>query len=639
MNTYIKNIFKGAMVAGALVATASCTDYLDKAPGSDIDENTPYMNFKNFQGFVEELYGGLPLYSASSWHCCWNFGEDEHVKDNQDEVRFLTLAIDNGNYRCMVDQNLNGGGEQNFYGSPAGMLTGSMSSNTREHKKNLWAMSWAGIRKANMGLANLDRLQSATQEERDLLKGQMLFFRGYYHALLMKYWGGLPYVDYLLPAGETPRLERLNYQECADKAAKDLTDAAELLPIDWDQTAAGRLTLGNNNFRANKIMALAFAGKCLLYAGSPLMNYESTGSRTYNEDYCKRAADLLGEALSLTESTGRYELAPFERRSELFYYVEQGSRIPGLKESILMENFAELSTRWQRNQSNDYLPFIVTSGLIVMPTANYVKNYGMANGEPIEDWTQADPVSGYDPAYPWRGRDPRFYTDITYDGCYCMKDASQPETRRYAQLFTGGDWRTKASYKNCLTGLLETKFIPQLNERSTYQLLDQYSSGMVMSLSLMRLSDVYLLYSEAAACGYGSPTGKSPKFHMNALQAVNKIRENVKMPGIAARFTGSNATFLPELYRERAVELAFEGHRFFDLRRWLLFTERPYTIKTSLEFDRTADFNLRNPSESRVANLREEVIVERNLDDRHYWLPFPIKDVNIYPELKQNPGW
>lgn len=126
---------------------------------------------------------------------------------------------------------------------------------------------------------------------------------------------------------------------------------------------------------------------------------------------------------------------------------------------------------------------------------------------------------------------------------------------------------------------------------------------------------------------------------MTALDAVNKIRGNVGVPGIASRFTGSNDTFLPELYRERAVELAFEGHRFFDLRRWLLLTNPTYMVKTALEFDRTSNFNYNKPSEARVANLREEVIVQRNLDDRHYWLPLPTKDVNIYPEFNQNPGW
>lgn len=639
MNKYISNIFKSVIIAGMAAVAVSCTDYLDKAPGSDIDENTPYQNFRNFQGFVEELYGALPLYSASTWHSCWNYGEDEHMKDNGNSVRFLTLAIDNGNYRCMVDENMNDAGDQNFYGAPAGVFSADMASGTRERKKNLWQLSWAAIRKANLGLANLDRLQSATQEERDLLKGQLLFFRGFYHHMLMQYWGGLPYIDYLISSSETPRMARLSYQECADRAAQDMQEAAELLPVDWDKTEAGRQTLGNNNFRANKIMALAFAGKCLLYAGSPLMNYESTGVRAYNEEYCKRAADLLGEALAITESTGRYELAPLERRSELFYYVDQGTKIPGLKEAILLENFAEFSNRWQRNMSNDYLPFIASSGLIVMPTANYVLNYGMANGEPIKSWTEADAVSGYDPAYPWKGRDPRFYTDISYDGVLCCKDEGKAENIRYAQLYTGGHWRTNANYKNCLTGLLETKFIPQANKTTSYQLLDQYTGGMTMALSLLRLSDLYLLYSEAAACGYGTPSGKSPKYNMTALDAVNKIRGNVGVPGIASRFTGSNDTFLPELYRERAVELAFEGHRFFDLRRWLLLTNPTYMVKTALEFDRTSNFNYNKPSEARVANLREEVIVQRNLDDRHYWLPLPTKDVNIYPEFNQNPGW
>ena len=134
----------------------SCTDYLDKAPGSDIDENTPYQNFRNFQGFVEELYGALPLYSASTWHSCWNYGEDEHMKDNGNSVRFLTLAIDNGNYRCMVDENMNDAGDQNFYGAPAGVFSADMASGTRERKKNLWQLhSVVGTRRTvNGGYGN-----------------------------------------------------------------------------------------------------------------------------------------------------------------------------------------------------------------------------------------------------------------------------------------------------------------------------------------------------------------------------------------------------------------------------------------------------------------------------------------------------
>src|SRR5690606_36587058 len=104
------------------------------------------------------------------------------------------------------------------------------------------------------------------------------------------------------------------------------------------------------------------------------------------------------------------------------------------------------------------------------------------------------------------------------------------------------------------------------------------------------------------------------------------------------RFLGSTEAFLPELRRERAVELAMESHRFNDLRRWLLLIEWPYTINTSIEFDRAGEFNTEDPTENRVVNLREAVILERNFSEKHYWLPLKVADVTLYPELHQNPG-
>ena len=112
---------------------------------------------------------------------------------------------------------------------------------------------------------------------------------------------------------------------------------------------------------------------------------------------------------------------------------------------------------------------------------------------------------------------------------------------------------------------------------------------------------------------------------------------------------------MDEIRRERAVELAFEGHRFNDLRRWKLLTVYPYNIKTRQLFDRVTqpdatidpetnalhpglDITV-DPKENEVKNWREEVIIERKLSAKHYWLPFKDDDVMIYPEFKQNPGW
>jgi hypothetical protein len=155
----------------------------------------------------------------------------------------------------------------------------------------------------------------------------------------------------------------------------------------------------------------------------------------------------------------------------------------------------------------------------------------------------------------------------------------------------------------------------------------------------MRLSDIYLMYAEAAAVGYNSATGKDPSYSKNAVDAVNVVRDRAKVGHVATKFLGSSDLFINEVRRERAVELAFEGHRFNDLRRWMLFIQSPYTLKKSVEFDRDASFNPATPKTNKVLNIREKVILERNFSEKHYWLPLKNADVNMYLEFAQNPGW
>jgi hypothetical protein len=108
---------------------------------------------------------------------------------------------------------------------------------------------------------------------------------------------------------------------------------------------------------------------------------------------------------------------------------------------------------------------------------------------------------------------------------------------------------------------------------------------------------------------------------------------------VNTKFLNSTALFLSEVRRDRAVELAFEGHRFNDLRRWRLLIEQPYTLKKSVEFDRTGTFDEEDATNNEVANLREVTILERKFSEKHYWLPLKNVDVNMYAEFAQNPGW
>lgn len=615
----IKIFLLSVITLTGMIGFTSCTDYLDKSPNSDIAENDPYKNFKNFQGFIEELYNRIPIVSNNDYHTCINYGEDEYWEPQ--ELRLFARNIDYGDFW---------GWTTCYYSYPTTRSSGGLGRNSHG---NLWKDCWYGIRKANIGIANLDNLISATQEERNLIEGQLYFFRAWFHFMLMEWWGGMPYIDEVLASDVAPTLSRLTWQECAEKCVADFDHAIPLLPVDWDQITAGAATLGLNDSRINKIMAMAYKGKTLLWAGSPLMNWASGGAREYDVERCKRAADALGEALKITEETKRYELASMEDYNDLFVVYNSGGKLNGLKEAIFRENLLEYDGRWAYNMNTDFRPrSLIHDGIKCYPTANYVNYFGMANGYPIKDMTKADSESGYDPRYPWKNRDPRFYKDIIFDGVWC----GEAGNGQYCQLYTNGaDSEEADTQKGCFTGYMNGKSCLKIVNNANCR------GQFFMILSLMRLADVYLMYSEAAAVGYGSPQGKATTFNMTAEAAINKIRERAGMPDVLDIFTGNTTDFLSEVRRERAVELAFEGFRFMDLRRWMLLDKRPYTLKTKIEFNRapTDNYNKEQPQENEILNLREEVLVERKFTDRHYWLPLLKDDVYLYEGFGQNPGW
>ena len=269
----MKKIFKHtASVLVALLAAASatsCTDYLNKAPESEISADEAFKNFRNFQGFVEEMYFCIPNFTTGYWNNSFNWGDDEIINVGIDYM--MGAKVDQGDFWGWQSQH--DGWQCGFMDINA--FSTNYAPDAVGNRPTMWQGCWYGIRKANLGLANLDRLTEATSEQKNIIRGQLLFFRGYFHFTLMQYFGGLPYIEEVLAGGKLT-LPRLSYQECAEKAAADLREAADLLPINWDETSTGAPTRGNNDLRANKIMALGYLGKNLLWAGSPLMNWEST---------------------------------------------------------------------------------------------------------------------------------------------------------------------------------------------------------------------------------------------------------------------------------------------------------------------------------------------------------------------------
>ena len=654
MKNKIKTLLLTGCVSLALgTSLSSCQDYLDKEPDSTVSADDAFANFRNFQGFVEEIYNCIPDKEKCNYCPSWNWGDDEIFNPEADNR--MTHQVDLGNFRAWETTG-------NW------LKRDGSSTSTNKFDHGIWNHAWYCIRKCNLGLQNIDKFVTGSAEEKKLIEGQLYFFRAWWHEELMEYFGGMPYVDTFLADNAEQRLPRLSYQECADKAAADFRKAADLLPINWDKTSAGAATQGKNDLRINKIMALGYLGKTYLWAASPLMKNgaqagASKNGKTYDYDqeYAKKAAEAFGELLSLVE-TGQtqYALAEFkysdiynhERSadanscfSDIFYTKKQNWKMPGTVEAIFRGPSADFNgSNW--NTSKVFGPkvqkVVAHDNVIHQPTANLVEAYGMANGEPIylveNGQYVLNPKSGFDPKHPFKNRDPRFYHDIVFDGFkYLNGTPGQYADLQYCQLYTGGNMRPVANASR--TGYFIQKLVPH-----TCNEVDKdydWGSALHCYLPYMRLADIYLMYAEACAA-FGGATGKSSNFSKTAEDAINTLRDRCGAGHVAPEFVADSHKFMDEVRREREVELSFEGFRFCDLQRWLLLTEAPYNQKFSQEFDRveSADFyKTHDAKDAKVANYRRKLILTRNFDAKHYWFPLPIKETQISSEFKQNPGW
>ena len=670
----IKSLACGCLLLLAGGASfVSCTDWLDKDPESIVAEDEAFKNYRNFQGYIEEIYNLIPDKEKVNYCTAWNFGDD--AVHNPEGFAHMDHQVDLGNYRNWLKNN----------------QCWLLGNNFNGRDQSLWRNSWYCIRKCNLGIQNIKSLVG-TDEERDLLLGQMYFFRAWWHFELICYFGGMPYIDEAFEATQIPELPRLSFQECADRCAEDFERAYDLLPLDWDETLAGMQTSGNNDLRVDKFTALCYLGKCYLWAGSPLMKEmekaknggapqllgASSNGKTYDYDvkYCEKAAEALGRALDMVnKGQVKYKLAEFKYSnlydherdengdednfySDIFYTVKKQWKMPGAKEAIMRGAYPGTnSANW--NCAKIFGPKVAGlvdhDNIIHHPTANLIDQYGMANGQPIYLVQNGEyvlnPLSGWDPNHPYKDRDPRFYHDIVFDGFhYVLSTDALNESQKkleYCDLFTGGAMRDIDHGSS--TGYYIQKLVPhQCNQGDRWY---DWDYAFQCYLPYMRLADVYLMYAEArAAIATGvSQLTERPLYCMSlsAVDAINALRDRVNsadypMEHVQPNLRDTREHFIDEVRRERAVELAFEGFRWCDLQRWLLLTEPPYTVKYSHEFERLetdAWFKDHDPKDARVGNFTKKVLISRRFDSKHYWFPLPDEDIYLYEGFPQNPGW
>jgi starch-binding outer membrane protein, SusD/RagB family len=597
------------IVITGVMLFAACEKFLDKAPEAQVTAKAVFGTYESFQGFVDYNYGELRnyigTYSTTTMNCggetinnfiSWSpayvswTGDYWYLAGSTDYAyNDYTSLFANGRYGYGINNAAGGGGS------------------------GIWTGGWRGIRNCNLALQNFKLLSEATDEERTLLRGQIYFFRAWFHHQIIDAYGGMPYIDTVFAPGDEMKEPRLTYQQTAEEIIKDYDRALPLLPENWDETVVGSQRLGANTGRVTKGVVLAYKAKLLLYAGSPLMNKFSGGDYTYNVEYCKRAADAGWEMIQLANKVvggkKRYDLVPFANYSDNFYRTD--GIYPWTSETI-----------WERMDRT-----IGSSAYEYIKRQNSFSRMGGRYGEQVnqtfvDKFEMAD-GSRYIPALydndntkRWDFRDPRFRKAIIVD-----RDQHGNDSRSVINLYEGSGTDKGTTQQITLPYLLK-KFWPKgANGYDNAGITQLYRIN-----PLMRLAEVYLDYAEAVTVAYG-PTGSAPGSTLTAVEAVNIVRRRAGMPDVTAAATGYSS-FLELVQNERNVELCFEGHYFFDIRRWYLAHLPENLICVDLKFDKAWTSFTR-------ATIKTKVFE----DPKHYWMPLNKNQTLLYPGFYQNPGW
>lgn len=415
---------------------------------------------------------------------------------------------------------------------------------------------------------------------------EVRLLRAYYYFLLVRAYGDVPFTTKVLTEAEANSLERTPASQVFDFIISECDVVAPQLPVDYsklDNDAAG----GTNPEagRVTRGAALALKARASLYCASKLFNDSE------NRDLYKRAAtaslDVINYCGENNITLGKYtDLwgADNWKASEMIFVRRVGDTDDPERTNfpIGMEN--------------------AKSGNC--PTQTLVDAYEMKNGgEP----NQKDPYTG---------RDPRFAMTIAVNGDKWPNTNPNP-----LEIYTGGRDAAPVPYATP-TGYYVKKYVDGATDISA----STSSGGKRHSWITFRLGEFLLNYAEATFKYFGSADIKDAELTMTAREAVNKVRKRtgVDMPDFPEGMSSSD--FWSRYKNERMVELAFEGHRFWDVRRW---KEGGFTSIGRMLITKDSD-----DSFTYTRSIKALV-----WDDKMYFYPIPDSEIRKNPNLKQNPGW
>ncbi len=444
-----------------------------------------------------------------------------------------------------------------------------------------WSRSYRSIREINYALANIDQLPMSAGRKRQI-RAELRFIRAFrYHDLIRNYGKVVLVGDKVFQITDDLTSQELfnrsSIKAGLDYAVAELDAAAADLPM----ANGGSWALG----RATKGAALALKSRLLLYGASPL--YENAASWASAAAAAKAVMDL-GKYSLYTGGYGNLFLTNDNPEIIFSRVYAQGARHVCLE----IANGPNSYNAWGGN----------------VPLQNLVDDYEMMDGSRITDAN-----TSYNPSRPYANRDPRFYATILYN--------EAPYRNSTIQTFTPGGKDSKdgpSNWNTSKTGYYLKKFM-----NDNLPIDNPWDVAGTQTWIYFRYAEILLNYAEAQ----NEATGPDASVYA-AINAVRQ-RTGVGMPVLPTGLT--QAQMRTRIQNERRIELAFEEHRFYDVRRW----------KTAPTVENVPAYGIDiNRSGTNYTYNRKVALTGRAFTDKQYWLPIPRAEIQASNnKLEQNPGY
>ncbi|MGB4415769.1 MAG: RagB/SusD family nutrient uptake outer membrane protein [Paludibacter sp.] len=614
----MKKYFKYIIVLSfsSILFTSCLEDYLDVSPESGLTDQEVFTKYENFKKFFDVVYSDYGTYSIATafplhWSYCSQKFSLESLTDMSDAGRLqLSQPYKRG---TMYPSQLLYNFKEPSWSRPAGEQFGWFEA------------MWKATRVANIALEKVDMLQNASEVEKNDLRAQAYFVRGFCLFSIFRSYGAMPHITKPLGPDDIWDIARPSKYETCMSVVEDMDQAIKYYKLAnkmrRDPGPGGALHLIDPEmFRPSGMAATALRARALLYAASPLNNDQ--GNAPW-EAAAKANWEAIQDALSL-----QYELLPMDKFKQNF----NGNRYSN-----------EQLYGWYAGKNNAaaghiqyLLPGVFNNSQYnsgECPTQNTVDKFETIYGDPLntqEDRDIATALGHYNEQDPYANRDPRLAFTVIYN------QSPLPGTWQdgKAQIWIQGTSTYGEILNPGFTGVTQTGYLSRKRWGGESQ---KNNVSVDYTEPVIRLGELYLNYAEAANEAYG-PNNPAPGASMSAVEAINVIRNRAGMPNVLSKFTSSKELFRQRIKNERNVELAFEGHYFYDIRRWMdapaVYSGTLYGVVVE-KVTATADY----PTGFKYTRTPLAATRQIAWHEGMYYLPFADRDYKLMKNFVGGPVW